>query len=123
MEFNYLKEKQRMLNSIGRTGSQCNGVNCSSCPLSISNNSNSVICSIFEMEHPEEATGIVRKWAKEHPRKTRKDVLLEKFPSAKIDNGTPRPCAGALGLVDGWHSGDDCSHISCKNCWNTEVTE
>ena len=30
-EFNYLYEKRRMLNSLGRTGSMCDGVNCLEC--------------------------------------------------------------------------------------------
>lgn len=123
MEFNYLREKQRMLNSIGRTGIGCIGVQCSCCPLSRDKNARHMLCVNFEIEYPDEATEVVRKWAEKHPKKTRKDVLLEKFPNAIINNGTPRPCAGALGFVDGWHSADNCSHISCKNCWDTEAAE
>lgn len=28
---------------------------------------------------------VVEKWAKDHPRKTRQDVFLEQWPSAKVD--------------------------------------
>lgn len=77
MEFNYLIERARMLNSFGRTSEMCNGVNCDDCPLNGDNKG----CDYFEGEHPLEATEIVRKWAEEHPRKTRKDILLEKFPA------------------------------------------
>ena len=63
---------------------------------------------------------IVRKWAEEHPQKTMKDILLEKFPNAKLDSSTQRPlaCAFALGLCPKCTPFDD-----CEECWNTEVEE
>lgn len=113
MEFNYLVEKQRMLNSLGRTSKMCTGVNCYECPL----NAYSEGCDYFEGEHPLEATEIVRKWAEEHPRKTRKDVLLEKFPNAKLkEDGVPEACAESIGICT-------CKCESCTKCWNTEVEE
>lgn len=120
MEFNYLAEKKRMLNSLGRTDGQCNNVKCFKCPLSIDNNGFNCVCSNFEIEHPIEATNIVRKWAEEHPQKTMKDILLEKFPNAKLDSSTQHPlaCAFALGLCPKCTPFDD-----CEDCWNTEVEE
>lgn len=111
MEFNYLVEKTRMLNSLGRTYGKCAGVLCQNCPLDSQNST----CYDFEAEHPVEATEIVRKWANEHPRKTRKDVLKEAFPNASIDDN----CALKLGLC----SIDDCSNINgdCFKCWNMEI--
>lgn len=106
-----------MLNSIGRTGGKCDGVACGSCPL----HGDNVRCAAFEGEHPEEATAVVRKWAEKHPHKTRKDVLLEKFPNAKIDIDVLRLCAGSLGLVDGWNGVKDCKYDWCEDCWNEEV--
>lgn len=100
MEFNYLVEKTRMLNSLGRTHGKCNGVLCQNCPLYLQNKSNCT-CYNLESEYPLEATEIVRKWAEEHPRKTRKDVLKETFPNASIDDN----CVLKLGLC----SVDDCS--------------
>ena len=72
----------------------------------------------FEIEHPIEATEIVRKWAEEHPQKTMKDILLEKFPNAKLDSITQRPlaCAFTLGLRPKCTPSGD-----CFKCWNTEV--
>ena len=60
---------------------------------------------------------IVRKWAEEHPRKTRKDVLLEKFPNATLmdNNGGYMICAEYLGLCS------NCEKNGCAKCWNTEV--
>lgn len=103
MEFNYLVEKKRMLNSLGRTSSICDGIECDTCPLSTQNNKLNVTCTDFEIKYPLEATEIVRKWAEEHPRKTRKDVLKETFPNASIDDN----CALKLGLC----SIDDCSNV------------
>lgn len=113
MEFNYLFERTRMLNSLGRTLRMCVGVNCYECPLNGDNEG----CDYFESEHPLEATEIVRKWAEEHPRKMRKDVLLEKFPNAKLkEDGVPEACAESIGICT-------CKCESCTKCWNTEVEE
>ena len=117
MEFNYLVEKRRMLDSLGRKGCQCDGVECFKCPLSSDNNGSNRICCNFEVEHPIEATEIVRKWFEEHPRKTRKELLKSAFPNASIDDN----CAIKLGLC----SIDDCKNIcgDCFRCWNMEAEE
>lgn len=120
MEFNYLVEKRRMLNSLGRTDDQCDGVECTMCPLSSDKNGWNTICCNFEIEHPIEATEIVRKWAEEHPRKTRKTVLLEKLPGARLkENGSPCACCWQLGMA----TKEECNGITCMDCWNTEVEE
>ena len=116
MEFNYLIERRRMLNSIGRTMGRCSNISCSNCPLFIERKGKIPHCA--DMEYPIEATEIVRKWAEEHPRKTMKDVLLEKFPNAQLDSSTQRPlvCASDLGFCT------DCPSVdNCEICWNTEV--
>lgn len=92
---------------------------CSACPLSSDNNGSNRICGIFEIEHPLEATEIVRKWAEEHPRKTRKDVLLEKLPNASMfKEGYPQTCCALLGFCSECEKTD-----TCEECWNTEVEE
>lgn len=118
MEFNYLVEKKRMLDSLGRIDGICGGgEGCEICPLSSNRNGWATVCYNFEIEHPIEATEIVRKWAKEHPIKTRKDVLIEKFPNAQFKkDGTPKSCAENLGMCQ-------CNNNSCSECWNTEVEE
>lgn len=120
MEFNYLVEKNRMLNNLGRTSGilcACAGTKCDVCPLSKWRNGRDLSCTTFEFEYPVEATEIVRKWAEEHPRKTRKDVLLEKFPNAMLmdNNGGYMICAEYLGLCS------NCERNNCAKCWNTEV--
>lgn len=120
MEFNYLVEKRRMLDSLGRTGDKCNGVKCPMCPLSNYNNGSTLICGVFEIQHPIEATAVVRKWAEEHPKRTRKDVLLEKFPNAMLmKDGTPYSCCEALGIA----VKTECEEKRCSDCWNKEVEE
>jgi hypothetical protein len=74
MEFNYLVERTRMLNSLGRTHGKCAGVLCQNCPLDLQNKLSGTCCDL-ESEHPVEATEIVRKWANEHPRKMDIDYL------------------------------------------------
>lgn len=116
MEFNYLVEKNRMLNSLGRTSGICYGIECDTCPLSSWKNDENLSCGRFEIEYPLKATEIVRKWAEEHPRKTRKDVLLEKFPNATLMNNEGYMiCAEYLGLCS------NCESNNCAKCWNTEV--
>lgn len=126
MEFNYLVEKKRMLDSLGREGRtssyMCAGTECGDCPLSKWKNGQNLSCAKLEFKYPLKATEIVRKWAEEHPRKTRKDVLLEKFPNAVMhfENDYPRTCAECLGLC----THDECqSAESCFECWYTEVEE
>ncbi len=118
-EFNYLKEKRRMLNSLGRADDICGGIACEDCPLSLHNNKTSLDCGAFEIKHPDEATAIVKKWAEEHPSKTLKQKFLEAFPNAQVDDeGYPVICATAL-------DGDsECgSNCYCKECWDKEIDE
>lgn len=104
MEFNYLVEKKRMIESLGNINKKyCDGKACNKCPLSSNKNGCYVTCSNFEIEHPLEATEIVRKWVEEHPQKTRKDILHEAFPKATIDKN----CVRKLGL---------CSEIELPCC-------
>ena len=119
MEFNYLVERTRMLNSLGRRKGRCEGVPCEVCPLHLAT-SDHRNCTWFEGENPLEATEIVRKWAEEHPRKTRRTVFLEKFPGARLkENGSPYVCCWHLGMA----TKEECNGITCMDCWNTEVEE
>lgn len=129
-EFNYLKEKARMLKALGHTGTEwCNtdcNADCKKCPLSHRNNRSHSGCTLFEINCPDEATEIVRKWAEEHPARTRKDVLFERLPGVRCDkNGTPQACAYYLGFVDKGEHYEECGSdtMSCARCWNTEVEE
>ena len=101
-----------MLDSISiKKGDKCTFETCRQCPLSIDNNGVNILCADFETLYPDDATDVVRKWAKEHQAKTRKDLLLEKFPNSRIDV----TCAYSLGLTD------VCDAPSCESCWAKEV--
>lgn len=127
-EFNYLKEKARMLKALGHTDKghvYCNA-DCTKCPLSHWNNKGGGNCRSFEANYPDEATDAVRKWAEEHPARTRKDVLLERLPGVRCDkNGTPQVCAYYLGFLGKGENLEKCGNgaESCAKCWNTEVEE
>lgn len=114
---NYFIEKSRMIKQ------QKDGVcklDCSDCPLSISNNGTDISCSHFETGYPEEAIVIVQKWSDEHPQKTCLSKLLEHFPNVPLHvTGTPKDlCPYHLGLM----SIDDCRNDrNCVNCWNQPV--
>lgn len=63
---------------------------------------------------------IVEKWAAEHPRKTRMQDFLEKFPKAEMDeeDGVPKICAKRLGYTI------DCPEsFDYVECWNMPVEE
>ena len=77
----FLKERKRMCTSYR---------GCDGCPLegtycALSNTTDDKDC--------ERIIATVEQWSKEHPRKTRQSVFLEKWPEAEIDvNGVIRLC-------------------------------
>lgn len=117
-EFNYLKEKRRMLDSLGRTHGDCFGVEYVDCPL---RKNKYVNCAVLEMEHSDEAIAIVKKWSDEHPVKTILQDFLEKYPDAPLDSDIyPAICPHRLGYE---MKVSDCSGqcAKCWDCWGNEV--
>ena len=55
----YMEEKLKMLNDLGRTKGCCNFVDCDNCPLSEQNNKKDCGCSSLELLYPEKAIEIV----------------------------------------------------------------
>lgn len=95
---NYFIEKSRMIKQ------QKDGVcklDCSDCPLSISNNGTDISCSHFETGYPEEAIAIMQKWSDEHPQKTYLSEFLKHYPNAELSHGVPKTCLKKLGVVSG----------------------
>ena len=117
-----LKEKRRMLNSLGRKFQRCGGVLCSDCPLSNINNGKGLSCSDFEAEYPEEVVAMVEKWAAEHPQKTMLQDFLERYPNAPLDkiDGTPIICPYEIGYEERCLD-RDCNYIGCVKCWNRPI--
>lgn len=79
----------------------------------------SELCCVYDggLEDLLKQIDYLEQWAKEHPVKTYKDVLLEKIPKAILDNGVPRVCKQPL-------FGGKCQpHYDCEKCWNEEYRE
>ena len=62
------------------------------------------------------------KWEIPHHRKTRKELLLEKFPNADVQAIINIMCPGSFGISD---RRDSCQSnyddFDCEACWNTQV--
>lgn len=122
--FNYLKERTRMLNSLGRISGYCTGTKCIECPFGTKKNGTDCTCGAFESEYPDEATEVVRKWAEEHPVKTYESMLLEKFPDADIERIRDNVCPGYFFKTA--PTLDECPgyiYDACTQCWNQEVND
>lgn len=71
-----VKQKARMCRVIN---------NCAVCNLSYHNNSKGLNCTVFMMEHPEEAEKIIMEWAAAHPEPkypSWRDAWKQLFPQA-----------------------------------------
>lgn len=107
-----MKEYGRMCSAEGEYG-------CGGCELSDEFNGAGEWCGIFIKKHPQKAVEIVKKWAAEHPVKTRQSEFLKMYP-----NATPfhiDPCnVDADMAID-----SKCRRKSCIECreeyWNQEV--
>lgn len=87
----YLKEANRM----------CCALECSECEL------NSHGYNIMGLgTNPCDAIKLVEQWSKEHPRKTRLQDFLEKYPNAPLTldgRKFPKACAQNLGYCESCH--------------------
>lgn len=114
----YLKEKARMTERCA--------ISCSDCPLSNFNNGESISCNDFEMKFTGKAVAIMKKWAAEHPVKTRQTEFLKMFPNAKMEGGAIQvnPCTVDTKNVP--YNGTVCDkYDACNKCrrdyWLAEV--
>ena len=107
----YIRERERMLNTFGRTEGYCVGIFCGDCPLYQGERAS---CET------ESAVDIVEAWSAEHPKKTYLDVLLETFPNVVLGvNGVPIFCPHYLGF----NEHESCDNTSCIDCWSREYKE
>lgn len=102
----FLKEFKRMCNTYE---------GCAGCPATGG-------CDCSSMESDEELkqlVGIVEKWSKDHPQKTRKNDFWERYPNAPMEvDGTPKACCQNLGYCK------DCNaELDCVICWNKVMEE
>ena len=81
-------------------------------------------CQQFVVENAKKAEEIVKKWAEEHPKKTRQDVFLEQYPNAQLNmKGTLmiNPCYLDKNMAtDECFKNKDCFTCS-KEYWEEEV--
>lgn len=109
-----LKTQKRICESYG---------GCDGCPLIKENTGRGTPCFWVKSDKDyEEYIGIVEKWMKENPVKTRQNLFLEKFPYANVYDGTLiiKPCYVDYGLEDYCYKYEDC--LDCKRAyWNEEV--
>lgn len=113
-EFNLLKEWARMVKASEDGGCI---IPCSECPLLGS--TQDYDCIDWARAHPEEAEAIIRKWAEEHPRKTRQSEFLKLFPKARVlDNGALSICPIDIDVTA--DCSNDCLHCH-KRYWLEEI--
>lgn len=71
-------------------------------------------CLMLTMENPEFSVEYVEQWSKEHPKKTRLQDLLKKYPNTPLNiYGTPDFCPGSIGMV----KCDNCT-MTHRECWD-----
>lgn len=119
----FLEEVRRMCKAQDVCG------NCDNCAIKYDKSSCLFdnIPEIWEPEEIERIVPIVEKWSEEHPRKTRLQDFLEKYPNASLyDSGLPRTLPVFMGYchcTSCW--GDKCPHRkdAPRECWAQEVEE
>lgn len=109
----FIRERNRMCKQFS---------SCAECPA------NGVICvTIGETNDAERFVQIVEAWAKEHPRKTRQDEFLERWPEARVDkDGIPCICPAAIAKKKRDEYGECADPMEhCPKCrrefWGQEV--
>lgn len=108
----FARERNRMCKAFGRS--------CCRCPIGLVHNVGTE-CAKFFFERPEYVAGIVERWAKQNPVKTRQSEFLKQWPNAE------RYCSGALSVcpksidrnlkIDCSRPCDDC----CREFWLKEI--
>ena len=92
----FFKEWNRMCSSSNE---------CAKCPF------NGKKCDLIR-DIMEEHIAVVEQWSREHPRKTRQDVFLEMFPTAKMDNdGSVDVCPAEVDAKQRDPDGQDCGDL------------
>lgn len=108
----FIEEAKRMCNTnISNCAECCKG---RACPINLPGANYT----------PEERAKLVEEWAAAHPRKTRQDVFLEKWPDARVNSDgflDIEPCALDKSITDT----SNCSGRACTKCfrefWMQEV--
>lgn len=95
---NLFEEKERMCSTFE---------NCSECVLDR--------CEVYA-NNLDAVTKVVQEWSDSHPKKTRLEDFLEKYPNMKANSdGFPLVCCSGLGYANVGACG------SCSECWNETI--
>lgn len=120
----FLKEWKRMCDKNMEYNKNIGEKYCKEdCPIiQIRKTSYCISCQDAVLGNPVESIQSIEKWSKEHPRKTRLQDFLEKYPKAPLTlDGmkTPKACAQQLGYCE------SCHYVGggCYNCWNEPVED
>lgn len=111
----FIKERSRMCNSYE---------DCDDCPLG---EAECVITDTTPDDDCKRIIDAVDKWSKEHPRKTRQSVFLERYPETVIDQyGVIRLCPVNISAAFRDSNGDCAvAELMCEDCrrkfWMQEV--
>lgn len=106
----FLKEQKRMCKAYKT---------CSACPLL---NNHCIVNHLASDDDNKKIVNFVEQWSKEHPRKTRQSVFMEKWPNVITNNGVIDilPCTIDQSLAE-------CDGVDCFKCrrefWMKEVDE
>lgn len=101
---------------------------CTKCPISC--NAGCLFDGVpdsWALKEIEEVVPIIEKWLQEHPRKTRLMDFLEKYPNAKLADGTEFPKIYPINL--GYCKADCCASCTHRGnslpqwCWEQEVQD
>ena len=111
----FLKERNRLCGSYR---------GCVGCPFGAAE---CVVRDMTSEDNCERIVTAVEQWSKEHPRKTRQSVFLERYPEAEIDaNGVVQICPMSISAAHRDSDGE-CNYpeILCRDCrrefWMQEV--
>lgn len=114
--FTYFQYKKMMTNG-------CRG-GCDKCPLFLLNNGYKIECEEYELEHPDEAIGIVEDWYINHKfyDKTFLEDIQERMPWLKNDkNIISDSCV--YDIYTYAEKRKDCSSVDydCPKCWEQKM--
>ena len=84
----FARERNRMCKAFGRS--------CRRCPIGLTHDVGTE-CAKFFFERPEYVAGIVERWGKNHPAKTRQSEFLKQWPKALVgDDGVLSLCPNEI---------------------------
>lgn len=79
-----IKEMKRYLDSIGRTGSTCDDIECKDCIFKYGGISHCMLNKFNIFRTTDKIEKLITEWSKANPAKTYKDIFLERNPDTRM---------------------------------------